>query len=465
MAKKIAKPKIGQETKAQFHSGVSATGADFKGYNIDVARSYSVYREMRENPTVALARIVATAPIRQAEWTVSGDNGAKDEWIEFIDTQFKRIWNRLIKAHLYALDYGWAPFEVIWRTDRGKWEIGSMKHLLVDITDIQIDEYNGFAGLKQNDVELDIMKSYLFTHDGEAGNLYGRSRHENIRSTAYRDWKGVSKRAEQFFGKIAGVVPICQYPEGKSQDETGSEIDNFEHARKILANLGKGNGVAMPDVFSKYADEFARAGVDISKLQAWKLDFLADPGSHGTEFVDKLKHSESLMMRGWLVPERVALEGSHGTLAESGQHTDTALMVADMLMQDIVDSINDGLVNKLLTVNFGDSAVDTVKIEQSGISSADKSYFRALVDRLFSQSITPDFVVEVVELDQLLDMAGVPKQKDKIKYKPAVPPQLPSKGEPEENDINTPQDNKDQPEGKLSRLINSVAKRFRREQT
>lgn len=464
MAKKtkIIKPQLGAETKSQAKASVIGSGRDeFRDYNITSSKTYQEYREMRKNPTIALARIVATAPIRKAEWTTEWNDGVDDKWGELVTEQMTALWQGLIKDILLALDYGWSPFEIVWAVKDGKYVIERMKHLLVDKTDIQIDEYGEFTGLKQGDIELGLMKSFVFTNEGEAGNYYGRSRHENVRDTAWRDWKGVSKKCEQFFTKTAGTIPIINYPEGKSLDAAGNEQDNFDLAKLVLQNLGKGNGVAMPNVFAKYAEDLAKAGVDPGALKAWEITFLEDSGNHGSEFIEKLKHDEALMMRGWLVPERVAIEGQFGTKAESSQHTDTALFMAELTLEDILDAVNKGVVDKILELNFGQEAKGKVYLKQSGLSNTDKAYYRSLVDKLFMQSITPDFVVELVELDTLLDYAGVPKTQDYVALALPEPSNKPVDSQKQEDDINTNGDDKDDTGGKLSRLIKSFAGRFR----
>ncbi|MCH6581200.1 MAG: AAA family ATPase, partial [Nitrospinae bacterium] len=50
-----------------------------------------------------------------------------------------------------------------------------------------------------------------------------------------------------------------------------------------------------------------------------------------------MKHRESLMMRGWFVPERAATEGQHGTKAEAGVAVDLVAMISMLFFQRMVD--------------------------------------------------------------------------------------------------------------------------------
>lgn len=459
--KQSTRPTEGQITKKQSKGDILSDAlALLKGYEfVNVPKSYDEYRKMRSNPTIALARIVATAPIRRAEWTVSSTDDASDEWVKLVQSNLEKLWRATIKNMLYALDYGWAPFEIIWKVNGGVFEIDHLKHLLVDKTDIEVDEFGEFAGLKQDKVRLGVDKSFVYTYDCESGNLYGRPRHENIRETCWKDWNGVAKRREQYMTKIAGTIPMVQYPEGRSLNARGCEVDNFELAKRVLENLGKGNGVAMPNTFGKFAEDLARSGIDPGSLKAWSIDFLEDKGTHGSEFTENLRHNEQLMMRGWLVPERVATEGQYGTKAESESHTDTAMIVAEFTLEEMIDAVNQQLVNKVLIYNFGQEASGKVWVEQSGLSAADKKYFRQLISNLFSQQITPDFVVDMVELDSLLDYGGIPKKKEYVEYE-----QRKDTAEDETGNRNTDTSPKDEngSEGKLAKVFKSFTWRFKR---
>ncbi len=65
--------------------------------------TYLTYRLMRSNPTVAIARMAATAPIRAADITVEGPE-ASDEQIELIESIVLPLWPAFILEANLALD-------------------------------------------------------------------------------------------------------------------------------------------------------------------------------------------------------------------------------------------------------------------------------------------------------------------------------------------------------------------------
>lgn len=432
MAKKtkkaaVKKPQTSEETGRQIQfSDVLGFISTFKGFGPPPAGLYKVYRQMRRNPTVALARALATAPVCTASWGISADDEATDDQVAFIEKEIESIWPEFLRNTLMALDYGWAPFEKVWEEKDGKWHYKKLKPLLVDITNVLVDkDTGGFKGIKQvafaKNVELAPEYCFVFTHDGEAGDLYGRSRHENIRETAWHHWGEIAKRRAGYASKVAGITPLIEYPEGKSYDKSGAEQDNFDLAVKVLTQLGQGHGVAMPNTFSKWAEDLTRSGVDIGKLKAWQISFLEAKGAHGKSFSDMLRHSESLIMRGWLIPERTATEGQYGTKAESEAQGHFALMIADLLLEDIIRATNKYLVNPLLLYNFGEKAVNTIRLERGGIDPDLREFYRKLISKVLEAPANIDLFLDWVDVDRLMDNTEIPKAEEVINIEPTEP--------------------------------------------
>jgi len=397
----------GEKTKAQSKAGSMAIF--LPGAKIWPG-TYKIYRRMRSNPTIALARAAAGAPVRAAKWGVQGTEDTPDEWKAEIHEALKPLWSQLIKDMLRALDYGYAGFEKVFVIDKsGLVTYEKLKALLVDITKILVDKDTGdFQGFKQESVELNPDKSVIYTYDGEAGDLYGRSRNENCRQE-WSQYEDLLKKSGQYVSKAAGVIPMIEYPEGKSFNASGVETDNADLAKQMLQNLGLGNGVYMPDTLAQYAQDLARSGVDISQLRAWKIDFLETAGQHGNEITEMMRHMESLMMRGWLVPERTATEGQHGTLAESETHAGLSLTISYLVLLEIVAVINQQIIDPLLVYNHGEDAAGSVFVVPEELGSDEQVFFRKLLTTILSNPQNLDLFLTVLDLDNLLDVAGLPK--------------------------------------------------------
>jgi hypothetical protein len=404
---KIEKPEIGEITKNQTGGGVCSI-SQFPMTEISTG-TFETYRRMRGNPTVALARMVATAPIRTASWSVEVQDGSSDDMVALVQDNLQRLWPQFIKDVLFSLDYGFSPFEKVWIVQDSKLVYKKLKPLLVDKTKILVDAYGSFSGFRQDALDLEPEKCFLFTHDGEAGDLYGRSRHENIRKDAWMPWIDTAEKRKAYVKKVSGTIPMIEYPEGVSKDGTGQDLSNFEIAKKILSSLGTGDGVAMPNVFAKYAGDLSKAGIDINQLKAWQISFLETKGSHASGMTEIMRHCESLIMRGWLVPERTAIEGQYGTKAESGEHAEIALLLADLLLQDIISAVNENLVNPLLYLNWGENATGLVYVKKSGLAPELKLFFRDIIKTVLTNPANVDLFLGMVDIDALLDNTEIPK--------------------------------------------------------
>lgn len=415
----VPMPLEGEQTKAQAQQGVMSTSFLGMGDMLDLGRpwgnAYDTYRRMRENPTVAVARIAATAPLKAAKLSYDApDLDDDDERVAFIQSQIDRLWWRLLRDALLALDYGWQPFELVWKIEDGQWTIDRAKPLKPDLTQPVIDRQTGkLEGVKQNNAQLPAIKTLVYTYDGEYGDPFGRSRHENIRRYAWDPWCRTLAKMMNHVEKVAGVTLMLEYPIGKSRDQFGADRDNSELAKTMLDNFGAGKGVAVPRTYIRNIDdiqEFVRNGGDLSKLRAWQFEFMETAAGHLGEFVEALKHYESLMLRGWIVPERAVVEGQFGTKAEAESHGDLMMTMAEEVLKDILLAVNEQVVDPLLLVNFGRESVGSVKVCAQPIEDETANMLRRMVEKIFGDPTNIDLLAEVADVDAMLDSAGLPKR-------------------------------------------------------
>ena len=391
----------------------SAFGVQSWGGATGTRPTFKIYRQMRENPTVALARMVATAPIRTAEWTLEADDGVPEEQVEFIQDNLTALWHNLVNDSLLALDYGYAPGEIIFEESEGQVSVARVKPLLVDKTTILTDEHGNFTGLKNQvgkfNVELDAAESFLYSYDCEAGNLYGRSRNENIRATAWQEWVDLQRKRALYFRKSAGAVPMIHYPDGEGIDAGGAVRPNYQLAKLLVDHLQKGNGICMPTTLKPWAQELARDGKAGADMEAWTIDFLETKSQHGAEFTDAMKHCESLMMRGWLIPERSATEAqTAGSRADSETSADIALTCADLVLHDLCQTFQCQIINPLLVLNYGDQAKGTVRIKRAGLSAPLQAFYRALIQAALGNPTQLALLLKLVDMNSLVSAAGLP---------------------------------------------------------
>ena len=404
-----------EQTKSQNPPRAGAMGDIFGASENVLGKAptghYKTYRKMRTDPQVALARAVLMLPIRMAEVTLEKkDDSVPDEQFDFIKSQMDPLYPKLIKDMLFGLDYGWAPFEKVFEITEGN-NIGykKLKPLLVDNTKIKSEENGNFAGFRQGKVDMDAEKCFLFTYDKECDNWYGRSQMENIRESTWWPRQHAVKKYDTYLSKVAGTIPIVQYPEGEGRDENNVQQSNYYLAMAIIDGLSNSQGVAVPKNLSKYADDLIRMGYsEAAAISDWVIEFLESKGQHGKEMLDGIKYYDSGIFRGYFVPERAATEGEHGTKAEAETHGRIAELSSTSILFDMLQHINDYLINHLLILNFGDDTCNNVFYKRSGLDSQSLEYFRDLTKAVLSNPNNTELFLNAVAVEALLDAAAVP---------------------------------------------------------
>ena len=386
------------------------------GGNIQTARAlpgtYKLYRQMRNNPTVAIARMVASLMLKAAEWSyVPKGEDVPEDRVELVRRTFEQLHRRFMDDVVRCLDYGWSPFEKVWVPDQGDIILAKLKPLLVDNTTILVTETGAFAGLRNRGVDLTANKSFLFTYDGEAGNLYGRSLNENIKKV-WEAWERDFQKWADYLATSARPIPMVEYPLGQSRDASGTTVDNHLIALAILQQLESGIGVTMPKQWVPWAEELLENGAKVEDLAAWTISWLEPKSSRGKEFADALRHWERLLLRGWLVPERAVTEGEHGTKAETETQTDIVILNSQDLMDDIMECLNLFAVDQLLVLNDGPEAKGTVRIEATPLVDTDIAFLRTVVADALKGPAGMDLLVTLVDAKALIEKSGVPIRDD-----------------------------------------------------
>ncbi len=407
-----------------------------------LAAGYETYRRMRRDPTIALARALAVAPVVAGKWTVQADADVPEEVRGWIDKQFLTVREPLLETilkHAYV-DFGHQGFELIWGLDAdGRQCVVRFKPLLPDITEILIDDHGGLAGLRQrgkgdgsnlceapsgraptagwsgkldlspfprqNDVVLTGTSAMLVSFGGEGSNLYGEPLLENVREV-WNDWRKANEVAARYDRKIAGAYLVLHYPSfGQGIDQNGAKLDNVYLAQRILDKLEAASGVAIGDVPSELAP-----GQDPNQT-AWRLEVQGSAGGQQQGFVDRLRYLDSLKVRGMLLPERAILEGQHGTLAESQSQGDLALLQAELVHHHLTREINRQAVDPVLEANWGPAYRGKVRLEAAPLSDANQGFLRQLVTQVLADPKDFADLFHRADWPAIFDAVGLPQTK------------------------------------------------------
>ncbi len=397
------KPPIDKE-----QTGIQALRTTGTAVNLIGSQSsaiYATYRIIRKHPTVAIGRTLAVAPILSAEWSVEAGEDAPNGAQEFIADQFLEARQPLLRdALLFGyIDYGFQSFEKVFEeTDDGRIGIRKFKPLLPDITHLRVDKDTGaFDGVRQGEVILPVEHTLLYSFAVEGTNWGGVPLLENVRKT-WTEWEQANAGAVKYDRKVAGSHLVVHYPPGQSTDVNGSTVDNVDIAKRIMDSLEAAGSVAIPQTVASFASDLNRENA------GWDISLLQDSGGRQPTFIDRLRYLDSLILRGLILPERIALEGQHGTLAEAGEHADLAMNNAELVHEQVTRTTNWHAVDQLLALNWGDEARGTVKLVASPIQDSKRLFLTEVYKAVLANP--SGFLEEFGELDtsSLRESLGVP---------------------------------------------------------
>lgn len=378
--------------------------------------TYATYREMRTDPTIALARAAGTAAIKAADYSVQADPEAPPQAVQLIEDAAAVLWGDYIRDALFGRDYGWAPFEKLWANRDGAFTIERLKPLRVDDTKVMVDGHGNVCGLRMpEEKNLWLDKSMLYTYDPECGNPYGRSIYENIRAKAWDPWTNYQQQLTMIAKRAAGTIPLIRFPAGKHK-ATGTDYADI--AKSTLDLLSSSRGVAFPWEYQDWAGDLLRKGVDPTKLLSWQIDVLKFESGHGTEILNAMRYCDTLKLRGMLVPERAATEGTNGTKAEAETHGALGVSMQELDYEDMVKQFNKGAVDDMLSANWGPAMRGKVYVVPAPLVDEDKALLRQIVTAVLTNPQNIDLLYGVTDLDAMIEETGLPQRAN---VQPAIP--------------------------------------------
>jgi hypothetical protein len=392
-------------------AGFSTTGVP--GFAPPEAGTFALYRRISAHPTVALVMQMVIAPIIANTWGWEKKAGVPEEWLTFVRDMLQPLRSSVLNDGLRALAVGFAGFEKVWEVDGKRMVLSKLKPLLPEITRILVDPKGNFRGLRNQppgDAPRDIplRKSFLYTYDNECGNLYGRSRHENVRVT-YCQAMQTAERMAQYQKKIAGVIAQLHYPEGTSRDAAGVERSNDWIAQQILEAVSMGRSVRFPNLFASIDDPATAA--DLAGKSQWVLSQFDTGGTdYSPGLMNSLAYYDKLLFRGWLRPERVGLDTQHGSRADAQQHSESSIVDSELIDQNFAAAFNTQVVDEVLTLNFGPTARGAVWVDPSPIADMQTETMTAVLTAMLRNNQTADAVAGKIDVTAMLEDLDVPSK-------------------------------------------------------
>lgn len=407
-------PAKGSRTDNQGKLDVYGFPFSYPGFSRIWSGVYTTYRLMLAVPPLALVRAATKATMKSAEWSVEVDDEGPSDAADYLQNIFVDRKAELLNDMVRAIDYGNQPFEKVWANEGGFWTIKRLKPLLPDLTDYKVNDAGDIVGLRNGAAELDAGKCFVVTYDAEAGNVYGRSRCENLRNTAFRAWTDTLEKFGKYTTRVSGAQPVVWYPPGQVRDKDGNLKDSQEVARDVASKLAQSSGICIPTIYSEDAKGLAMDNSKLAELLAWRLEMFEGKTDHAKAFLESLAAFESWFCMGWLWPPRSMLEGQFGTKAEAGTHQDLGVTIAEQDLADMLTQLNRQCVDDVLVTNWGEEARGTARIKAAPLNDEAIAMQREIVKALMTNAANIDILAAMTDLDAMIDNAGVPKAKQTV---------------------------------------------------
>jgi hypothetical protein len=104
------------------------------------------------------------------------------------------------------------------------------------------------------------------------------------------------------------------------------------------------------------------------------------------------------------------LESTTGTRADAEQHSETSVLDSELVDRDFAAAFNAGVVDDLLTINFGPSARGVVWIEPSPISDVKTQVAQAVLVAMLRNAHAGPTTAQCVDIPALLQDLDLPSK-------------------------------------------------------
>lgn len=342
-----------EKTSAQVFSTPNYDSRLYQSYQ---PFTYAKIRELKNDPTIQLARWAVLAPMVHTPWIIEQNKKlATQEMVDFVHDNLRPLRDMfLVQAVFGTLDYGWNPFEIVYKPEDGRIWIDNFKALLHHYTTILIYINNGkFAGFTNEtyfpDQSEKVIQPYaqLTNFEVEGTDWYGYSVYKSLNKIC-DSWDTVEATSNRYDKKIAGASWVVYYPVGETKYK-GVLTPNDTIAQYIIADLQGSGCVAIPDEWAEWTDDMA----DREAEGKWRIELIEAKSSAQSAFIDRQKYLDALKMRALGFPERSIMEGSHGTKEEASVHTDIALSIVDSRHRLLTNQLNLYSLPHLMRFNYG----------------------------------------------------------------------------------------------------------------
>jgi len=378
------------------------------------------FTSMRRNYQIAIGLAIIKMPIIALPYRVICDDMKIQKTVEWM---LAKIWKKLVKNALMAVDYGFASHEKVWergtvkiseKDKAGKEEIyyqgdivfykkikphhpESIKMKFDDKQNlVEIIQESSLGGFKE--IELPIRKCFLFTNEEEFGNPFGVSRLKN----AYTVWYYQNLLLQfmmQYFERRGTPPTVATAPPGRTQDSGGAEVDNLDIALRLATSLISSSVAVLPYQANREGRE-----------NMWKLDTFSDD-ARAPMFIDALTHLEALSLRALFIPEGVISSGESGGSGSNSLSADMFLMTEKGLITDFEDAVSEQICTPFVEANYPPEEQRPVSVKLDPLSFERKTTVKELfiemmrnIDTMLQIGAPPDIMPSLSKMAQILEL-------------------------------------------------------------
>lgn len=362
--------------------------------------------EMRQDPTIKIGLSVIKHPMQRAEWNIVCE---KAEISNFVEDNFRPLWDEFFINLLSAIDFGKAVFEKIFAYKNSYLQYKKLLALRPETVSVYFSSKTGevtrVRQSPQDDISLqaeskkektdDIPpeKVFIYTHQKEFASVEGESRLTGV----YPYWlmcSDIYKYANIFYHRFA--IPLVRgwAPRGEttvgSHPRTGEAIkqDNLQWWMSALANIHEATTLVH----------------EYSEGEEWGIE-IHEPKESGVRYLEYIEHLNIMKLVALFVPELTVMKGVRGSYALGKEQTELFLDNEEAILKEIKGQIDEFLIAPLVKLNFGENAPKAYWTYQP-ISRQVKTYiakvFELLTNALGNRGIS------YVDYKKLGERLGIP---------------------------------------------------------
>ena len=405
-----------QPTKHYIYGGstdqLSRMNQSYPGSKYQSLDWYKKVRAMRCDATIALLRELLIAPIQASTWSVELSDNGSEEQKEFLESCLLPLKTDFVRSAMRGmLDFGWAPFEKIWRYKDGKYRLDRLKPLLQDVTEVTLfDEsdtkhdagafsgYHQEGGLIGNEFKhLALQYSLLINWDVEGDYHYGIPMMAPC-ERPYDEGLEVAASAKRYDKKIAGAHWVFWYPEGEMVRYGDEDIPAEQALEKIFKSIESSGMMGLPNRLNTFVSELDGKS---QGHKSWDVQLMSADSSSNEYFIKRMGYIDKQKARALVFPERTVFEGEHGTKAEAGEHGGFAIYGVESKNIHMIDQLNKRLVCDMSFLNFGEDSIEDAKLNVLPIANE----LRGILKGIYTAAINHP---EAFQREQLaLDWANI----------------------------------------------------------